>query len=464
MAEFVDIGSPANEAERLGFRLLRDQLPDHYTVLGNFDMRLPNRRSSMEFDAVVIGEYGFFAVEIKGWTGRIKGNDREWVLPWERKSNPLIYLERKTKALGQFVHQRVDGLPDTCFFAPTMFFPRGEVQFELPTALMDCIIGPDQIWEYFVDLDLVREFGPGPLRSEQKTQEVLDAIVDVSEPTQEDVVLRYYDVEGELDVHPRQPYREFIGSHGYLTNRPKVRIKAYSMDPLESKSRQRDEQNRVLRDMEALEVLDDNPYTARSYEMQPGYHDEPVFYLISEWVGSRNLKDRIDEMCDEPDCHQERIQLSWHLVEALQTLHDAGIVHRNLSPQVFYLTGEESIPFKIADFDFARVSQLESIADAISHIGTDGYKAPELWLDEDYDHRVDIFSAGAILFELLTSEVLFQAPGALLEPEESWKERKDLVDNPELRRAIRGMISSDPIQRTVEMSRARQVLSTLRRN
>lgn len=413
---------------------------------------------SLEYDAVVIGEYGFFAVEIKGWSGLIRGGARHWILEWGRRSNPLHLLEKKTKALAHFVRDRVHGLPDDCFYGPALFFPNEDVQFDLPKSMMSSIVGPDGVYEYFVDMDLVREKGPGPFRAKSKGQEIVDAIVALAEPSDKGDFLPYYDVEEEIEGPPR-PYREYLGTHQYLRSRSQVRIKAYSMDSLASKARLRAEQNRILRDMEALDVLTDNPYVAHSYEMQPDYEDELIFYLISEWVGPTTLRDYMDAgQTDE----EERNELAYHLVEALATIHEAGIVHRNLSPEVIYLTeGEAKVPLKIADFDCARVTQLESIAEALSQVGTSGYKAPEMWLDADYDHRVDIFSVGAILFELMTSQVLFRGPGTLLNPDEVWKQRCDQVEDKAIRSVIGAMVASDVDRRSQGLRAARELFETL---
>ena len=458
MAEYIRIGEPANEAERQGFRLLRDLLPDHYLILGNFDLRLPDRRTSLEYDAVVIGEYGFFAVEIKGWSGLIRGGARHWRLEWGRRSNPLNLLEKKTKALAHFVRDRVDGLPNDCFYAPALLFPCDEVRFDLPDSMMRSVLGPEGIYQYFVDMDLVRKKGPGPFRSKRRGQQIVEAIVAFAEPAEKGVELPYYDVEEELDK-PSTPYREYIGSHQYLRSRSKVRIKAYTMDSLASKSRLREEQNQVLRDMEALEVLTDNPYVAHSYEMQPDYEDELIFYLISEWVGPRTLRDWMEEDADDKPT---RLALAHHLLEAVATIHEAGIIHRNLSPDVIYLTeGDTKIPLKVADFDCARVTQLESISEALSQLGTNGYRAPELWLDDDYDEGVDIFSAGAILFELLTSQTLFRAPGELLDAEQVWKEQRHRIEEESIRSAIGSMVSPDTDRRSTGLKAARKLFASL---
>ncbi len=449
MAKYIRIGEPANEAEVEGFRLLREKLPEHYRILGNFDLRLEGRRSSLEFDAVVIGEYGFFAVEIKGWTGAIRGGDRDWYLSWGRVSNPLNHLEKKTKALGQFIRGRVADLPDGCFCAPVVFFPREGVTFEFPESIGQCVLGRDDVYEYFVDMEMVRERGPGPLRSEKEIEAVVDAIVSWSEPREVHGILpTYYHVEGQLDV-PDRPYREFVGSHLYLKSRSKVRIKAYTMDALATRGKARQEQNRILRDLEALEVLANNPYVARSYEMQPDQDDDLIFYLVSEWVGPRTLANFLHEARADEESREEiwdqRMRYSRHLIEAVYSIHKSGIIHRNLSPGVIYLTtGDAPVPLKIADFDFARVAKLETIAGALTSVGTEGYRAPELWLDQDYDSSVDLFSLGAILYELWTCDALLEGPGDLLRLDDTWSRKGGRIESEEIRAMIRSLIDPEP--------------------
>lgn len=456
MADYIRIGDPANEAEREGFRLLRDFLPDHYLILGNFDLRLPGRRSSLEFDAVVIGEYGFYAVEIKGWTGHIRGDVRDWYVPWGRVSNPLNFLEKKTKALAHFVRSQMPGLSEEIFFTPVLFFPRRDAILELPADLRRFVVCQDEIYEHFVDMELVRSHGPGPFRSRERRQEVLNALVEIAEPPQGGVLLPFYNVDAELESGNRR-YREFVGSHQYLKNRSKVRIKAYAVDALASPGARQREQRRILRDMEALEALDGNPYVARPYEMQPDYQDSLILYLVSEWMGQRTLATCLDEYREREigPIYQWR-SLGYHLVEAISSIHQAGIVHRNLSPEVIYLTEDEQpVPLKVADFDFAWVRKMEPVADDLYQAGAPGYAAPELRSSGAVDPRVDLFALGAMLFALVTGRRLFERTEDEGEITRVWEERKSWIKDEELQEIVGGLVSPQPQRRVEAMERAR---------
>jgi len=91
----------------------------------------------------------------------------------------------------------------------------------------------------------------------------------------------------------------------------------------------------------------------------------------------------------------------------LEACHNAGIAHRDLKPQNLLLDSKFNL--KITDFGLSKV--FESDADSImktTYVGTRGYQAPELLLNQPYDLSCDIFSAGVVLFILLTGYPPFE--------------------------------------------------------
>jgi len=95
------------------------------------------------------------------------------------------------------------------------------------------------------------------------------------------------------------------------------------------------------------------------------------------------------------------------MMAGLEACHNAGVAHRDLKPQNLLLDSRFNL--KITDFGLSKV--FESDADAVmktTYVGTRGYQAPELLLDQPYDLACDIFSAGVVLFILLTGYPPFE--------------------------------------------------------
>ncbi len=457
MAKYIPIGEPINESERDGIRQLRDQLPDHYIVIGNFELQLPRRKNTMEYDAVVIGEWGLYAVEIRGWGGTIQGDIRRWELEWGRVENPFIRIERKAKALRDLLVRSVAGFPDELFCEAVVFLTGDRVDVQINDERNRRLLLPGQLYDFFVDRQRLIDNGPGPLLDEEMRTSFVDAISPLAHPRSPLPVIQNFEVETELAADSG-PYREFIGRHKYVQARGKVRIKAYSIDPLLPRAERDAEYNRAARDMEALTELEDNPYVARPYEMLQDTEDELTFYLVSEWVGPTTLRDYIEQtdyQALEPGADEEFGRYAKHLLKAISFMHSRDIIHRNLHPGVIYLTNsQQGVPLKIADFDYARVANLKSIAGQISDLGTEGYAAPELWMEDGYDFRVDIFSAGVIIYELFTGRYFYADLPEMLRHEEVWQEKRHFIEDPQLRQWLDQMVSSDPDERTAGLEAA----------
>ena len=92
------------------------------------------------------------------------------------------------------------------------------------------------------------------------------------------------------------------------------------------------------------------------------------------------------------------------LVKALHYLHSQRIIHRDLKPQNVLLGANGRV--KLCDFGFARAMSMDTIV-LTSIKGTPLYMAPELVKEQPYDHTVDLWSLGVILFELLVGQPPF---------------------------------------------------------
>ncbi|KDO22149.1 CAMK/CAMKL protein kinase, partial [Saprolegnia parasitica CBS 223.65] len=100
------------------------------------------------------------------------------------------------------------------------------------------------------------------------------------------------------------------------------------------------------------------------------------------------------------------------IAAGLGALHAAHVMHRDIKPENIYVDYNENL--KIGDFGVSIVRRRPRLG---NHCGTLAFQAPELLRGEPYDHSIDVWAAGVVLYELLTSESPFQTRSSILRGE-----------------------------------------------
>ena len=105
---------------------------------------------------------------------------------------------------------------------------------------------------------------------------------------------------------------------------------------------------------------------------------------------------------------KEAAQIASRICEALEHMHARGIVHRDLKPQNIMVCKDGSI--RILDFGIAKAARMRRLTFAgfSPTMGTPDYMAPEQVNGRRGDQRTDIYSLGAILYEMVTGKVPFE--------------------------------------------------------
>lgn len=104
---------------------------------------------------------------------------------------------------------------------------------------------------------------------------------------------------------------------------------------------------------------------------------------------------------------EEKVRYVREVAEGLAHAHRKGIVHRDIKPRNVFVTDEGEV--KLLDFGLAHIAQ-STLTKAGQVLGTPHYMSPEQVLGQAPDPRSDIFSLGALFYELLTGEKAFGAP------------------------------------------------------
>ncbi len=147
----------------------------------------------------------------------------------------------------------------------------------------------------------------------------------------------------------------------------------------------------------AADLHHDGIVSVYDYGEESGYA-----YIAMEYVAGRSLRDCFE--CKVNFSIKESVDILAQLLDALQYAHEHRVCHRDIKPANILISRSGQV--KLADFGIARTapSTLDGSEDVM---GTPGYVAPETYLSDIVDNRVDVFSAGAVLYQLFTGVPAF---------------------------------------------------------
>ncbi len=131
--------------------------------------------------------------------------------------------------------------------------------------------------------------------------------------------------------------------------------------------------------------------------------DGNTLFITMEWVDGNDLKHLIREQAPLPVAESTR--LIREILRGLGAIHRAGIVHRDVKPQNVLLSSNGQA--KLSDFGIARGSVDAGLTDTGMALGTAAYMAPEQASGGVVTAAADLYSAGVILFEMLTARLPF---------------------------------------------------------
>ena len=137
-------------------------------------------------------------------------------------------------------------------------------------------------------------------------------------------------------------------------------------------------------------------------------------FLVMELVPGRTLRDLMRERQTSRRGFSpaEAVSIMEPVLSALSAAHRAGIVHRDIKPENILLSDDGLV--KVADFGLARAVDADAASTRTGlMMGTVAYCAPETIVHGRSDERSDVYSAGIMLFELLTGQPPFRGDSAM---------------------------------------------------
>jgi serine/threonine-protein kinase len=172
-----------------------------------------------------------------------------------------------------------------------------------------------------------------------------------------------------------------------------------------------DAATRFQREAEAASLAE-SPHIVQIFDS--GRSERGLPFLVMELLTGEDLRARLRQ--EGRLAPEAAARIALQVLKALRQAHDKGIVHRDLKPDNVFLCRRDDEPafIKIVDFGISKLQQRPGV-DTLTHkgavLGTAFYMSPEQAQSfPDIDGRTDLFSLGAILYEMLTGEPPHSAP------------------------------------------------------
>ena len=184
-------------------------------------------------------------------------------------------------------------------------------------------------------------------------------------------------------------------------------------------------------------------------------------YIVSELLEGEGLRERLRS---GPLPLRKAVDYATQIALGLAAAHDKGIVHRDLKPENLFITRDGRA--KILDFGLAKLTENISEAETVVHsdgttpgmvLGTVGYMSPEQVRGVATDHRSDIFTFGAILYEMLSGKRAFRGEttadtmSAILKDDPPELTETNRQVPPALERIVRHCLEKNPDERFQSM-------------
>ncbi len=185
-----------------------------------------------------------------------------------------------------------------------------------------------------------------------------------------------------------------------------------------------------------------------------------IIYSVTELLEGETLRGQLDA---GPISQKQTVDYALQIAKGLSAAHEKGIVHRDLKPENLFVGRDGHL--KILDFGLAKheapvaLSEQTNAPTVSRHtepgtvMGTVGYMSPEQVRGRPADHRCDIFSFGAVLYEMLTGRRAFRGDTAVETMNAILKEEpRELVGSasavsPALERVVRHCLEKSPEER-----------------
>ena len=195
------------------------------------------------------------------------------------------------------------------------------------------------------------------------------------------------------------------GSFGYVyLVRRRQDNKIYALKTVDLSKLNKKEQENSVNEVRILASV--NHPNVIGYKEAFWDDDKSSLNIVMEYADDGDLHTKIEKMKKEGGCFKEPLIWSYaiQMIEGLKALHDMKIMHRDLKSANIFLVKDKH-QCKIGDMNVSKVIKEKALT---TQTGTPYYASPEVWKDNPYSYKSDLWSIGCVIYELCALRPPFQ--------------------------------------------------------
>jgi serine/threonine protein kinase len=410
-AQVIPIGQPVNDAERAAIAELRDRLPADYRVIHNFELRGDNGQW-FEVDLAVVAPHAIYLVDVKSTSGEIYVANGKWHpegrVPF---TSPLGKLTKHVHSLRGVLSTVASGAHAGLrhvWVEPVVLLTSARAELRDARGYdREHSVRLSDASHFFTDAGRFQNRSPQPASTIPHVGEILKVFTGKGRPQQGLPLLgRSWRCEERLtgnDIYTEYRARNLLGDEHVI-------VRLYRADPYKSEAERKLEQERIANAYRALIRLRPHPAISKQRDFFATEREDGYVLVLDDAAGN-SMRTHLDraELALTMD---QKLRIARELLSALAHCHEAGVLHRAISPAtvVVGLDGQT----RLVDFDYARPGPPRdlTLAHEIVEDIQPAYLAPELKDKEAQGHlktspASDVYAAGATLYELFTGKPTF---------------------------------------------------------
>ena len=415
MARVVAVGQPVNDAERRAIACLRDQLPDAFTVIHNFELK--QRDEVYEIDIALIGPHCVHLIDVKGTRGHVDVHGGKWY-PEGRAPyhSPLAILRQHAKILKTLI---CDQHPANRALAS--LYVDAAVLLTAPDASLQDPSGRDgpavaYLRKCAAFFRATNRIPPGRATDIRTHHRVVEqAIVGGARPRSGPPCYGTWQVEERLGGTDR--YTEYRAKHTFLGKRGgTARLRVYPVDAYLPEDGREQERRRIENAYRAVAALPGHPNVLAVREFFRA-EEADLFVLVTADVPGRALRQHLKKKSLALTFDQ-KIVVVRDILAALDHAHrsEPQVVHRNLTPDAVLVAASGRA--LLCGFDHARAGPDRSTTiagDVVDELDP-AYQAPECYQDPSQASVAsDLYAAGLVFYELLVGKPAWKSIDEMME-------------------------------------------------